>query len=103
MQMAGCEVLCFKQPSRQSSIRSEGSFRPRQSGAWRSHHLAYEAMQLLRAFFIIRDCAKDALGGDWSTEMESAWQDLLAQVRLQKRPRPLILDTQKVAAANKRE
>ena len=52
-------------------------------GAWRSHHLAYEvdAELFTRFFIIIRDCAKDALGGDWSTEMESAWQDLLLQVR----------------------
>ena len=52
-------------------------------GAWRSHHLAYEvdAELFTRFFIIIRDCAKDTLGGNWSTEMESAWQDLLVQVR----------------------
>ena len=52
-------------------------------GAWRSHHLAYEvdAELFTRFFMIIRDCAKEALGGDWSTEMESSWQDLLVQVR----------------------
>ena len=52
-------------------------------GAWRSHHLAYEvdAELFARFFIIIRDCAKDALGGDWSMEMEAAWQDLLLQVR----------------------
>ena len=52
-------------------------------GAWRSHHLAYEvdAELFTRFFGIIRDCAKDSLGSDWSTEMETAWQDLLVQVR----------------------
>ena len=52
-------------------------------GAWRSLHLAYEvdAELFTRFFFIICDCVKDTLGGDWSTEMEAAWQDLLVQVR----------------------
>ena len=52
-------------------------------GAWRSHHLAYEvdADLFTHFFIIIRDCAKDALGCNWSMEMESAWQDLLVQVR----------------------
>ena len=52
-------------------------------GAWRSHHLAYEvdAELFTRFFFIIRDCVKDTLGGDWSTEMEAAWQDLLVQLQ----------------------
>jgi hemoglobin-like flavoprotein len=51
--------------------------------AWRSHHLAYDVNPELftRFFFLIRDCAKAELGSAWTADMESAWTDLLRQVR----------------------
>jgi len=51
--------------------------------AWRSHHVGYEvdAELFTRFFVIIRDCAKDVLGSDWTVDMESAWAELLRQVK----------------------
>ncbi|MBO78708.1 MAG: hypothetical protein CMQ22_03965 [Gammaproteobacteria bacterium] len=50
--------------------------------AWRSHHVGYEvdAELFARFFVIIRDCAKDALGCEWSLDMEIAWAELIRQV-----------------------
>ena len=50
--------------------------------AWRLHHVGYEvdAELFARFFVVIRDCAKDALGCDWSLDMEIAWAELIRQV-----------------------
>ena len=50
--------------------------------AWRSHHVGYEvdAELFTRFFLIIRDCARDALGSDWTVDMEIAWAELILQV-----------------------
>ena len=51
--------------------------------AWRSHHVGYEvdAELFARFFVIIRDCARDAMGSDWTVDMEIAWAELLRQVK----------------------
>ena len=51
--------------------------------AWLSHHVGYEvdAELFARFFVIIRDCARDAMGSDWTVDMEIAWAELLRQVK----------------------
>ncbi len=47
--------------------------------SWRSHHAEYgvEEDVFLVFFVLIRDCAKDYLGPEWTDSMASQWEDFL--------------------------